>query len=65
MEFVWCSLPVIGGRKVPLAWKTADWQIGFLTPIYAPTGSYQPGDPHANELANRAKNQNAASVFRP
>ena len=26
-----------------LAWKTGDWQIDALMPIYAPTGSYQQG----------------------
>jgi len=25
---------------VMLAWKTGDWQIDALLPIYAPTGSY-------------------------
>ena len=28
---------------VMLAWKTGDWQIDALMPIYAPTGSYQQG----------------------
>ena len=28
---------------VMLAWKTGDWQIDALIPIYAPTGSYQKG----------------------
>ena len=28
---------------VMLAWKTGDWQIDALLPIYAPTGSYQEG----------------------
>lgn len=28
---------------VMLAWKTGDWQIDALMPIYAPTGSYQEG----------------------
>ena len=28
---------------VMLAWKTGDWQIDALIPIYAPTGSYQEG----------------------
>jgi len=28
---------------VMLAWKTGDWQIDTLMPVYAPTGSYQQG----------------------
>jgi hypothetical protein len=28
---------------VMLAWKTGDWQIETLMPIYAPTGNYQKG----------------------
>jgi len=24
-----------------LAWKTGDWQIDAILPIYAPTGSYE------------------------
>jgi len=26
-----------------LAWKTGDWQIDTMVPVYAPTGSYEPG----------------------
>jgi len=28
---------------VMLAWKSGDWQVDFLMPVYAPTGSYQLG----------------------